>query len=269
MYRAAVVQLVSQNDVAANLAVAKRLMAQAVADGAQLIVLPENFAFMGAKDNELPGIAEVYLAGPIQAFLSAEARRHGVWLVGGTLPLQTADKTKVTASCLVFDPQGDCVARYDKMHLFDVQVAHAESYCESAVITPGGKPVWVDTPLGRIGLTVCYDLRFPTLYRQWARLGCDLIVCPAGFTQTTGAAHWEVLVRARAIENLCYLLAANQGGVHAGGRETYGHSLLVEPWGEILASCEYNQTVVTGDIDLTRVALLRERFPCLQHEIQA
>jgi deaminated glutathione amidase len=266
MYRAAVVQLASQNDVATNLATMKRLIAQAVADGTQLIVLPENFAFMGAKDNELLAIAEVYLAGPIQAFLSAEAKRHGIWLVGGTLPLQTTDETKVTASCLVFDPQGDCVARYDKMHLFDVQVAQGESYCESAVITAGSKPVWVDTPLGRIGLTVCYDLRFPKLYRQLAMQGCELIVCPAAFTQTTGAAHWDVLVRARAIENLCYLLAANQGGAHADKRQTYGHSMLVEPWGEILASCEYNQTVVTGDIDLTRVALLREQFPCLQHE---
>ncbi|NKB46271.1 MAG: carbon-nitrogen hydrolase family protein [Legionellales bacterium] len=265
MYRAAVIQMTSSDEVTSNLKRAQQFIAQAASTGVKLIVLPENFACMPAVNTQLIEIAEVYSDGPIQTFLQQQAQQYNVWLVGGTLPL-LATEHKVTASCLMFDPHGVCVARYDKMHLFDVQVAGGESYCESAVFVAGDQSVWVDTPLGRIGLSVCYDLRFPTLFRKLALQGCDVIACPAAFTQTTGAAHWQVLVRARAIENLCYVLAANQTGEHAGQRQTYGHSFVVEPWGDIIANCDVQPGIAMGDIDLARLQTLRDQFPCLQHE---
>ena len=262
----AAVQMVSVPEPTANLAQAGQLIAVAAEQGAKLIVLPENFAHMGLAETDKLALAEQPGHGPIQAFLAQQARRHGVWLVGGTLAMATNSPQHVRAACLVFDDQGQQVARYDKIHLFDVSIRETnEIYRESDTIDPGNQPVVLATPFGRMGVAVCYDLRFPEMFRAMGGGGLDLIVIPAAFTATTGQAHWEVLLRARAVENLCYVVAAGQGGRHANGRETFGDSMIVDPWGKVLARLAQGAGVVTATLDLTVVEQLRQNFPALQH----
>ncbi|MCB1776765.1 MAG: carbon-nitrogen hydrolase family protein [Candidatus Competibacteraceae bacterium] len=259
--------MVSEPTVAANLATAADLLAEAARRGARCAVLPENFALMGRRESDGFAIQEAAGDGPIQAFLAEQAARHRLWLVGGTIPLQSdADDQRVRAACLLFDDQGRQAARYDKVHLFDVQLPDsAERYAESATIAPGDRYVVADTPLGRLGLAVCYDLRFPEQFRAMSARGMDLLALPAAFTAATGAAHWEILLRARAIENQCHVIAAAQGGRHDNGRETFGDSLLVDPWGLILDRLCTGPGVVVGQLDQAFLQEIRQRFPVLGH----
>jgi predicted amidohydrolase len=258
----AALQMVSTPVVAENIVTARRLIADAVSQGAQLLLLPEYWPVMGMQENDKLVVAEVYGSGPIQDFMREMAQQHRVWLIGGTLPLQSAQAGKVLNTTLVYNPQGECVTRYDKMHLFGFTRGD-ESYDESRTIASGDAVRYFEAPFGRVGLSVCYDLRFPELYRA---LGdCSLIVAPSAFTYTTGAAHWDVLLRARAIENQCYVLAAAQGGLHRNGRRTWGHSMLVDPWGEICASLEEGEGVVSGVLDAAVINRVRESLPALQH----
>ena len=266
MNKVAAVQLVSGPRQADNLEQAGRYIAEAVSAQVNLIVLPENFAHMGLAESDKLALCEADGAGPIQAFLSEQAARHGVWIVGGTIPLATADPTRVRAACLVYDDRGLRVARYDKIHLFDVSLSEAnETYRESDTIEPGDQLVVIDSPFGRMGLAVCYDLRFPEMFRAMATNGLDLIVIPAAFTATTGQAHWEILLRARAVENLCYVVAADQGGHHANGRDTFGDSMIIDPWGKVLSRLARGPGVVSAPLDPTLLHRLRQNFPALAH----
>lgn len=262
----AALQMVSEPDVNANLAMAESLIKQAAQAGARLVVLPENFAFMGEREADKVAFREVEGTGPLQTFLSDMAACCKVWLVGGTIPLVAQDPNKVRASCLVFNDTGQQVARYDKIHLFDVQLPQvAESYCESDSIEPGSSPVSLETPFGYLGLAVCYDLRFPELMRTLLDRGLEVLALPAAFTAATGKAHWELLLRVRAVENLCYVLGAAQGGQHASGRETHGDSMIVDPWGEVLARLSRGPGVVLAQFDRRRLTNLRRIFPALRH----
>jgi predicted amidohydrolase len=264
---AAAIQLSSVADRDANLAAAGRLLRQAAEQGVVLAVLPENFSFMGAKERDKLAIAESDGQGPIQDFLAATARELKLWIVAGTVPLAVpGDEGKVYAASLVYDAQGRRAARYDKIHLFDVELPGGEKYHESNTIARGElNPVVVDTPVGRLGLSVCYDLRFPELYRALAQQGAEVLCVPAAFTARTGQAHWEALLRARAIENQCYLIAPGQHGVHAGGRATWGHSLVIDPWGEILAQQAEGDGVVIAPLPRARLQQVRSSFPALTH----
>lgn len=263
----AAVQMASGPNVSANLGEAERLIAQAVDGGARLVVLPENFAHMSTGEGNWLAVRETDGSGRIQDFLAAQAQRHGVWLVGGTIPLESPRPDRYRAACLVYDDSGQRVARYDKLHLFDVTVKAAveERYAESSTIDPGSQPVVIDSPFGRIGLAVCYDLRFPELFRCMLDQGMEVITLPSAFTAVTGRAHWEVLVRARAVENLSYVIAAGQGGFHVGGRETFGNSMIVDPWGEILDRKMKGPGIVIADLDHARIAEIRESLPALAH----
>lgn len=267
MARAAVIQLNSGADVPGNLRRTRHLLERAHDAGAVLAVLPENFACMPATRADRQRIAETPGRGPVQAFLAESASRLGLWIVGGTLPLKQASDERVAAAVLVFDDRGRQVARYDKMHLFDVDVpGKRERYRESAHFVPGRRLVALDTPLGRLGIGVCYDLRFPEFFRALAlRHGCEVFAVPSAFTATTGQAHWSLLARARAVENQCYLLAAAQSGRHPDGRETWGHSLIVGPWGETLAHLVRRPGVATAALDRAAQQRLRRRFPVLEH----
>ncbi len=260
--RIAALQMASGPHVEANLKEAGRLIEMAAAQGAKLVALPEYFPIMGMHELDKVKVREAQGSGPIQAFLSQAARRHGVWIVGGSVPLAASVPEKVRNSTLVYDDQGACVARYDKIHLFGFEMG-AESYSEQRTIEPGKDVVVVETPFGRLGLSICYDLRFPELYR--AMKDVDLILVPSAFTETTGKAHWETLIRARAIENLAYVLAPAQGGYHVNGRETHGDSMLVDPWGVILDRLPRGSGVVSGVIDRALVARLRASLPALAH----
>ncbi|WP_321811273.1 MULTISPECIES: carbon-nitrogen hydrolase family protein [unclassified Burkholderia] len=265
-FRVAALQMVSTPDVARNLAEAGRLIAEAAGDGAQLVLLPEYFCFMGHRDTDKLALAEPYRDGPIQRFLSEAAHRHGIWVIGGTLPLKAQEPDRVLNTTLVFDPNGQEAARYDKIHLFNFEKGD-ESFDEARTIRAGDTVVAFDAPFGRVGLSVCYDLRFPELYR---RMGdCALIVVPSAFTYTTGRAHWEMLLRARAVENQCYVLAAAQGGKHENGRRTWGHSMLIDPWGEIVAVRDEGASVVTGALDPQRIADVRQSLPAWRHRVLA
>lgn len=269
-FTAAAVQMVSGSDVKTNLATAGRLIGQAAQAGARMVALPENFALLGRREQDKLAVAEPDGAGPIQDFLADTACRHGIHLIGGTIPLRGADPQRVRAACLLHGPDGQRLARYDKIHLFDVDVgesaAGGERYRESASIEPGQTVVTVNTALGCIGLAVCYDLRFPELFRALQARGAQILVLPSAFTETTGAAHWHLLCRARAVENLCYLVAPGQGGLHDNGRRTYGHSLIASPWGEVLAErIEMGEGTACATIDLAAMERVRERFPALQH----
>lgn len=266
MPRGAVIQMVSSAIVNDNLSALDAFFANARDEGVELLVLPENFAFMGVNEADKISIAEKAGEGEIQQRVGQLAKHYGIWVIAGTQPIQ-ASASRVRASCLVYDSKGLTVARYDKIHLFDVRVSEHEAHKESSSIEPGENVVVVDTPIGRVGLSVCYDLRFPELYRQLALKGAELFTVPSAFTAVTGIAHWEVLLRARAIENLCYVLAPNQGGLHASGRQTYGHSMIVEPWGKILGEQEEGAGIVVADIDLQRLQQLRRQFPCHEHHI--
>jgi deaminated glutathione amidase len=266
----AALQMVSGPEVAGNLAAAADLIAQAAAGGAQLAVLPENFALMGRREDDKVSVREMEGEGPIQAFLAEQAARHRLWLVGGTIPLRTAgDDRRVRAACLLFDDRGRRVARYDKVHLFDVQVVgSAERYAESATIERGDRYVVAETPVGRLGLAVCYDLRFPEQFRALVEQGAEILALPAAFTAPTGAAHWETLLRARAIENQCYVIAAAQGGKHTNGRETYGDSLIVDPWGVILNRWAHGPEIVLAEFSRDRLENVRRQFPVLAHRVR-
>ncbi|MBG6222719.1 nitrilase [Janthinobacterium sp. CG_23.4] len=258
----AAVQMISSPCVEENLATAQRLVAQAAAAGAQLVVLPEYWAIMGQQETDKLAHAEQPGSGPIQDGMAQMARQHGIWLIGGTLPLISGEEGKVLNTTLVYDPQGEPAGRYDKIHLFGF-TRGTESYNESHTIVPGAQVRAIETPFGRVGLSVCYDLRFPELYRAIG--DCALIVVPAAFTHTTGSAHWEVLLRARAIENQCYVLASAQGGLHPNGRRTWGHSMLIDPWGDVKAVLPEGEGVVSGKIDLVFLAGVRESLPALAH----
>ena len=264
--RIAAVQLVSGMDVAENLARAERWIAEAAAQGAQFIGLPEYFCLMGQQDDDKLAIAEDFaaqpdpLAHPLQHRLQAAARRHGVWLHGGTLPLKAAGG-KVSNSSLVYAPDGALAARYDKVHLFAFDNGR-ERYDEGRVQAAGDTPSAFDLAGWRVALSVCYDLRFPELYRQ---LGPSLICAPAAFTHTTGQAHWQLLLRARAVENLSYLMAPAQGGLHANGRRTWGHTTIVDPWGEVLAELPEGEGLALATLDPERLRQVRSQLPALQH----
>ncbi|MBI5330386.1 MAG: carbon-nitrogen hydrolase family protein [Betaproteobacteria bacterium] len=258
----AAVQMASGPNVPANLAEAERLIGMAAGAGAKLVALPEYFAIMGLKDTDKVAAAEVFGKGPIQKFLAAQAKKHGIWLVGGSVPLACDNPKKVRNACLVFDDKGKCVARYDKIHLFGLDLGN-EHYKEQTTIEPGDTVVVVDTPFGRVGLSVCYDLRFPELYRAMGDV--DIILVPAAFTATTGKAHFETLIRARAIENLAYVLAPSQGGYHVSGRETHGDTMIVDPWGNILDRLPRGSGVVMAGINREYQASLRKSLPALKH----
>lgn len=264
--RAAAIQMASSPSVSTNLGEAERLIRLAAANGANLVVLPENFALMGRTDADKLAIKEADGAGPIQDFLARQAREHKLWLVGGTIPLAARDATRVRASCLVYDPAGRRVARYDKMHLFDVRLTeNNEVYNESQTIEAGDQVCVVDTPFGRLGVGICYDLRFPELFRRMLDDGMEVLAMPAAFTALTGRAHWEALIRARAIENLCYVIAAAQGGYHLSGRETWGDSMIVDPWGAVRGRQAQGAGVVCVDIDRALLDGVRRNFPALDH----
>lgn len=228
------------------------------------MLLPEYFCYMGFKDTDKLAIRETPGAGPIQQFLSDAAREHRVWVIGGTLPLQSAEPDRVLNTTLVFDPAGKQVGRYDKIHLFNFEKGE-ESFDEARTICPGSEVRTFDAPFGRVGLSVCYDLRFPELYRKMG--DCALMVVPSAFTYTTGKAHWEILLRARAIENQCYVLAAAQGGKHENSRRTFGHSILIDPWGEIIDVRDEGAGVVAGQIDPARIASVRQSLPAYRHRV--
>jgi nitrilase len=264
--RIAAVQMNSGADLAANLRAAGEGLEQARGQQAAVAVLPENFAFMGAHERDKLSVAEAEGRGPVQDFLAQTARRLGLWIVGGTVPLKTADGARVAAASLVFADSGERVARYDKMHLFDVDVPGGGHYRESATIEPGPlAAVVVETPAGRIGLSVCYDLRFPELFRRLTAQGAEILAVPSAFTERTGEAHWEPLLRARAIENQCYVVAPGQCGAHPGGRRSWGHSLILDPWGRMLAQCADGAGSIVAPVPREPLLKLRESFPVLSH----
>ncbi len=271
----AALQMVSAPELAANLATARALVAEAAAGGAELVLLPEHFALLGHRDTDKLALAEpapgpdgLPTGGPLQRALADAAVQHGLWVVGGSIPLATGDPQRVFNSTLVFAPNGHCVARYDKVHLFNFSNGE-EHYDEATVLQAGTQPVAFELPSRdghrwRVGLSICYDLRFPELYRA---LQADLLLVPSAFTWTTGEQHWEVLLRARAIENQAYVLAAAQGGVHGNGRRTWGQSLLADPWGEVLAQRAQGAGVVRGACSAERLATVRRQLPALQHRV--
>ena len=261
-FKVAAVQMASGPNVAGNLSEASRLIAKAAEQGARLVVLPEFFAIMGLSETDKVAVREQPGSGVIQSFLSEAARKHKIWLVGGSIPLVATTPEKVLNTCLVYDETGAQVARYDKIHLFNLDLGN-ERYHEAKTIEPGKQVVVVDSPFGRIGLAVCYDLRFPELFR--AMHDVDIIVLPAAFTETTGKMHWEVLVRARAIENLAYVVAAAQGGYHISGRETHGNSMIVDPWGRVLDRLPRGSGVVVAEVNPLYQASLRASLPALSH----
>lgn len=266
MVRAAVIQMVSGADVDANLAEAERLIERAARDGARLAALPEFFPLIAEDDRAKLACREPFGTGPIQGLLSGAAKRHGLWLIGGTIPIDSGDPDHVYNSCLLFDDSGACVARYDKIHLFDVLLAAgSEQYRESATLKPGTAVVTAATPFGQLGLSVCYDLRFPELYRKLLDDDVVMISVPSAFTETTGRVHWETLLRARAVENLCFVIAPAQGGRHYERRTTWGHSMIVDPWGEILCVVESGPGVASAELDFGKLRDLRRNFPALSH----
>jgi len=263
MFRVAAIQMASGPHVAGNLQEAARLLELAAATGARIIALPEYFAIMGMKDTDKVAAREKDGDGPIQAFLAEQARKHRVWIVGGSVPLESSVPDKVRNSCLVYNQEGECVARYDKIHLFGFELGN-ERYSEERTIEPGDRVVTVDSPYGRLGISVCYDLRFPELYRAMGDV--DLIFVPSAFTETTGKAHWDTLVRARAIENLAYVVAPAQGGYHVNGRETHGHTMIVDPWGVVLDRLPRGSGVVVAGVNPTYQAKVRRSLPALTHK---
>ena len=263
MFRVAAVQMASGPNVAANLQEAERLIELAAATGARIVALPEYFCIMGMKDTDKVAARERDGAGPIQDFLAAQARRHKVWLVGGSVPLEAGAPDKVRNACLVYNQLGERVARYDKIHLFGFEMGQ-ERYTEERTIEPGSRVCVVDSPYGKLGISVCYDLRFPELYRAMGDV--DLILVPSAFTETTGKAHWDTLIRARAIENLAYVIAPAQGGYHVNGRETHGHTMIVDPWGVVLDRLPRGSGVVVAGVNPTYQSKIRRSLPALTHK---
>ena len=265
--KVAAIQMCSSDSVDLNLQVAESLISEASRNGAKLVVLPEMFAIMGRDTTDKVAAKEHFGTGKIQSFLADQAKRNQIWIIGGTIPIECSNEKKVRAASLVFDDKGNCIARYDKMHLFDVTISENETYNESDTTEPGNEIVVVDTPFGKLGLGVCYDVRFPELFRCLFNNGADIIILPSAFTVPTGEAHWELLARSRAIENFCYLIGACQGGTHASGRKTYGNSIIVEPWGKLAAKCEGdNPGIIYADIDLNKVYEARKSIPIKTHQ---
>ncbi|NOT83217.1 MAG: carbon-nitrogen hydrolase family protein [Methylococcaceae bacterium] len=266
MSHCAAIQMASSPNVNFNLLEADKLIAEAARAGAKLVALPENFALMGESITDKLIHKEMDGEGPIQNFLSETAKKYAVWIIAGTIPLVAEADNKIRAACMVYNDQGACVARYDKVHLFDVNVPDTdEVYRESDTIEAGNQPLVIDTPFGKLGIAICYDLRFPEMIRNMQVQGLQILIVPSAFTAQTGAAHWEVLLRARAIENLCYVIAPNQGGFHLNGRQTFGHSMIIDPWGVILACQKTGGGFVSADIDLEKLEKMRTAFPVLQH----
>ncbi len=266
MKRIAAIQMASGPKVSANLTEAGRLIARAVEAGAGMVVLPENFSCMSMQETDLLKHRETEGDGPIQNFLREQAGKHRIWLVGGTIPLFGEDEQRMRASCLVYDDQGTLRGRYDKIHLFDVLLEeNHETYHESATTEPDNQISVIDTPFGRLGLAICYDLRFPELFRRMLSEQVDIFAIPSAFTAITGRAHWEVLLRARAIENLCYVVASAQGGYHVNGRETHGHSMIIDPWGVVKDELDNGSGFVLAEIDMDRIKNIRRTFPVLEH----
>jgi deaminated glutathione amidase len=262
----AAIQMASSPNVSFNLLEADKLISEAAQAGAKLVALPENFPLMGENASDKLNHRELEGEGPIQNFLAESAKKYSIWIVGGTIPLVATAENKVRASCLLYNDQGQRVARYDKIHLFDVDVPDTdEVYRESDTIEAGQKPVIVDTPFGKLGLAVCYDLRFPELFRILQAQGVQILVIPSAFTAQTGNAHWEVLLRARAIENLCYIIAPNQGGFHLNGRQTFGHSMIIDPWGVVLDCHRNGGGYALANIEIDKLERIRTKFPVLQH----
>lgn len=264
--RVAAIQLVSGMYPEKNLFLADALIGAAVKQGAQLVALPEYFASIGLPSAQRLALAEPFGQGKIQDFLANTAAKYGIWLIGGSLALSTKSEQKAFNSCLAYQPDGQCVARYDKIHLFSFANGQ-EQYNEGATLEAGTMPCAFDTPFGRVGLSICYDIRFPELYRALGVV--DLLVLPAAFTETTGRDHWEILLRARAIENQCYLLAAAQGGIHANGRETHGHSFFIDPWGRLQDGKQKGPGIVIGTLDHEKIAEIRQNLPALKHRVFA
>ena len=260
----AALQMVSTPDVERNLVVADRLITEAAAQGAQLVALPEYFCFMGHKDSDKLKIAEAPGEGPIQGFLAMQARMHQLWIIGGTLPIRMEDSRRARNRCCVYAPDGTQVAHYDKLHLFAFDNG-SEKFDEGRVLKAGKQPVTAQLGEWRAGFSVCYDLRFPELYRVMMKPPCDLLSVPAAFTYTTGRAHWELLLRARAVENQCYVIAPAQGGTHENGRRTWGHSMIVDPWGIVIAERDEGEGVVIAEMDAQRIATVRTQLPALKH----
>jgi nitrilase len=264
----AALQMATGPQVQANLMEVGRLIKDAAERGAKLVVLPENFPIMGVQETDKVKVAEVFGEGVIQSFISQQAKKYRIWIVAGTIPLRSLDPARVYAASILYNDNGEVVARYDKMHLFDVTLSeNQEVYTESDTTVPGHDVVVVDTPFGKLGMSVCYDLRFPELYRALSEKGAQILVVPSAFTEVTGKAHWEVLLRARAIENLCYVVAAGQGGYHVNGRTTYGHSMIIDHWGRVRGVLERGAGVVMADIDLVALEQTRKTFPVLSHRI--
>ena len=282
MTKIAAIQMNSTASLDDNLCQSAELMLATVKQGSEFVVLPENFAYMGDQDQQrddqdqqTTSIAEPFGNGKIQDFLAQQAKHHKIWLLGGTIPIQCDITKKVTATSLLYDPQGQCAYRYDKIHLFDVLINQGETgdqkeagrYQESKIFNAGKEVIVATTPFARIGISICYDLRFPELYRAMRKNQPDLLAVSAAFTKVTGQAHWSILLRSRAIENLCYVVASNQVGKHAGGRQTWGHSMIISPWGEVLDCIEQGQGFAIANIDLPKQQILRQNFPCLKHRV--
>jgi nitrilase len=266
MGKVAAIQMTSSHIVADNLAAAAELLREAKSAGADIACLPENFSFIGLRDADKLQVAEPDGEGAVQTFLSETARKLKMWILGGTIVIRGDSERRVANASLLIDADGKRVARYDKIHLFDVTIpGRDEQYRESTHVTPGREPVIADTPVGRLGLSVCYDMRFPELYRELVSQGAEWLAMPAAFTVPTGRAHWETLLRARAIENLCYVVAPAQTGMHTSGRETYGDSIIVDYWGQVLSRLAKGSGVITADIDLAKEAETRARFPALDN----
>ena len=266
MSKCAAIQMASSPNISFNLLEAEKLIAEAVKAGAKLVALPENFALMGDHESDKLKVKEVDGSGPIQNFLASVAKKYAVWVVGGTIPMVADDSNKARAACLVYNDKGERAGRYDKIHLFDVNVPGTnEVYRESDSIEPGNDSLVVDTPFGKLGIAVCYDLRFPEFFREMSNKGVEILVVPSAFTAETGAAHWELLLRARAVENLCYVIAPNQGGFHLNGRKTFGHSMIVDPWGVVLDCYKTGGGYVLAEIDRERLEKVRGAFPVLNH----
>ncbi len=268
MAKFAAIQMASGPNIYANLMEAGRLIEQAAIEGVDLVVLPETFAIMGEEEADTVAVAEDEGSGLIQSFIKQQAIKNRIWIVAGTIPIKSADPTKAYAASLMYNDRGLQVARYDKMHLFDVEICEDEdTYTESQTIAPGAQRIVVDTPFGKIGMAVCYDLRFPGHFRDLMAAGAEIFLVPSAFTETTGKAHWNSLLRARAIENLCYVIAPAQGGYHINGRTTYGHSLMVDYWGNVKQELVKGSGVVTMEIELIKQQATRKAFPVLDHRL--
>lgn len=274
MSKVAAIQMASGPNVGANLSEAGRLIQDAVKQGAELVVLPENFAHMGMSEKDILNVAEKAVepssdmgeSVPIQSFLSSTAKEHKIWIVGGTTPLISESSGKVRSACLLFNDQGERIARYDKIHLFDIDFGEqGGAYNESSFTEAGDQTVVVDTPFGKLGLAICYDLRFPELFREMVSEGMEILALASSFTATTGKAHWEVLNRARAIENLCFVVSSAQGGYHVNGRETFGHSMIIDPWGGVIDSLPRGSGFAIGDTEPEKLKQIRKSFPVLEH----